>query len=80
MTYQGKTFESLQKLRGVQLALGPHPPRLSYRALTANGSVVACSPHLEELRKTETAKLTGESFPLECCDYCLIETGREERL
>jgi hypothetical protein len=80
VTYKGDLIQSLSdladdKLHGVQLPLLERAQPKSYRAITSNGSVVACDPCLAALRETETAVFTGESFPAELCDYCILRNG-----
>jgi hypothetical protein len=74
--YSGRLVEGLidmvdGKLRGAQLPLLADRPPTAYRAATANGSLVVCDKHLDLLRATETAVLTGEQFPADLCDMCL---------
>jgi hypothetical protein len=80
MTYDGNLINSLTDLTdaaqlGVQLPLLERARPKAYRAVTANGSVVACDPCLAALRETEQAVLTGESFPAELCDFCILKNG-----
>ena len=61
----------MSKLKGVQLPLLQRFPPLAYRVRTRNGSLVLCDRHLDLLRETETATLTGEHFPAKRCDQCV---------
>jgi hypothetical protein len=62
------------RLRGVQLPLGPCPAQ-AYRAVSANGNLVLCDRCLDLRRgRGETLRLTGEAFAKELCDDC----GKEE--
>jgi hypothetical protein len=60
------------RLQGAQLSLYETKPR-SYRATTANGSLVACGTCLDLYRaRVEPCALTGETLPVECCDLCSL--------
>jgi hypothetical protein len=61
------------KLKGVQRPLFERFPKLAYRVTTNNGSLVLCDAHLDQLRATEPAALTGETFTARLCDHCVPE-------
>jgi hypothetical protein len=60
-------------LQGVQRPLFERFPKLAYRVTTNNGSAVLCDKHLDLLRATEPAALTGETFAAGLCDHCAKE-------
>jgi hypothetical protein len=62
--------KAANKLQGVQHKLAARFPKLAYRVRLGKGTLVLCDVHLDALRKTQRAPLTGETFEAKLCDHC----------